>query len=133
MNEEEILELYGLDPDTKHRERVRELLQQEIENQEAVDHEYLKTLCIMLFCIGNVEDTGLIWQAKRKNQDTGSYIDVQLLCGAGYEKTVTYLEQKDGDEAGEQLNYLRQCELYDFVDFSKEEWVFNYKQYYGLS
>lgn len=84
----------------------------------------------MLFCIGNVEDTGLIWQAKRKNQDTGSYIDVQLLCGAGYEKTVTYLEQKDGGQAGEQLNYLRQCELYDFVDFSKEECVSYYKQYY---
>ncbi|WP_408894467.1 hypothetical protein [Paenibacillus taichungensis] len=132
MNEEKVLELYGLDPDTKHRQQIRELLQQEIENQEAVDHEYLKTLCIMLFCIGNVEDTVLIWQAKRKNQDTGSYIDVQLLCGAGYEKTVTYLEQKDGDQARKQLKYLRQCEPYDFVDFSKEEWVSNYKQYYEL-
>lgn len=132
MNEEEILELYGLDPDTRHRQIIRELLQKEIENQEAVDHEYLKTLCIMLFCIGNVEDTGLIWQAKRKNQDTGSYIDVQLLCGAGYEKTVTYLEQNLEDSAGEQLNYLRQCELYDFVDFSKEEWVSTYKKYYEL-
>ncbi|CAM2977609.1 hypothetical protein HP548_31275 [Paenibacillus taichungensis] len=130
MNEEKVLELYGLDPDTKYRQQIRELLQQEIENQEAVDHEYLKTLCIMLFCIGNVEDTVLIWQAKRKNQDTGSYIDVQLLCGAGYEKTVTYLEQKDGDQVREQLNYLRQCEPYDFVDFSKEEWVSYYKQYY---
>jgi hypothetical protein len=132
MNEEKVLELFGLDPDTKHRQQIRELLQQVIENQEAVDHEYLKTLCIMLFCIGNVEDTVLIWQAKRKNQDTGSYIDVQLLCGAGYEKTVTYLEQMDGDQAREQLNYLRQCEPYDFVDFSKEEWVSNYKQYYEL-
>ncbi|SDL82631.1 hypothetical protein SAMN05428961_10763 [Paenibacillus sp. OK060] len=132
MNEEEILELYGLDPDTRHRKQIRELLQQEIENQEAVDHEYLKTLCIMLFCIGNVEDTGLIWQAKRKNQDTGSYINVQLLCGAGYEKTVTYLEQNLEDSAGEQLNYLRQCEPYDFVDFSKEEWVSTYKKYYEI-
>ncbi|OAX50218.1 hypothetical protein [Paenibacillus sp. AD87] len=132
MNEEKVLELYGLDPDTKHRQQIRELLQQEIENQEAVDHEYLKTLCILLFCIGNVEDTGLIWQAKRKNQDTGSYIDVQLLCGAGYEKTVTYLEQNLKDSAGEQLNYLRQCELYDFIDFSKEEWVSTYKKYYEV-
>ncbi|RAW19373.1 hypothetical protein DC345_00930 [Paenibacillus taichungensis] len=132
MNEEEILELYGLDPDTKHREHIKELLHQEIENQETVDHDYLKTLCIMLFCIGNVEDTGLIWQAKCKNQDTGSYVDVQLLCGAGYEKTVTYLEQNLEDSAAEQLSYLRQCEPYDFVDFSKEEWVSNYKQYYEL-
>lgn len=130
MDEKEILDLYDLDPDTRHRQQIRELLQQEIENQEAVDHEYLKTLCIMLFCIGNVEDTGLIWQAKRKNQDTGSYIDVQHLCGAGYEKTVTYLEEKDGGQAGEQLNYLRRCELYDFVDFSKEERVSYYKKYY---
>lgn len=132
MNEEEILELYGLDPDTRHRQIIRELLQKEIENQEAVDHEYLKTLCIMLFCIGNVEDTGLIWQAKRKNQDTGSYIDVQLLFGAGYEETLFYLENMDGEQAHKELLYLKQCEPYDFVDFSKLDWVSDYKRYYGV-
>ncbi|MDQ0721845.1 MULTISPECIES: hypothetical protein [Paenibacillus] len=132
MNEEELLQLYGLEPNGIHRESIRELLQLEIENRKSEDNEVLKLLCIMLFCIGNVEDTGLIWQAKRKNQDTGSYIDVQLLCGAGYEETLSYLEDTDGEQAHEELQYLRQCEPYDFIDFSKEGWVSDYKQYYGV-
>lgn len=103
MNEEELLELYGLDPDEVNWEAIRQLLHQEIENQNLEDNEVLKLLCIMLFCIGNVEDTQLIWRAKRKNQDTGSYIDVQLLCGAGYERTLFYLENMDGGR------HMRSC------------------------
>lgn len=83
-----MLELYGLEPDDIHREPIRQLLQQEIENRKSENNEVLRLLCIILFCIGNVEDTTLIWQAKRKNQDAGSYIDVQLLCGAGYDQTL---------------------------------------------
>ncbi|NUU79833.1 hypothetical protein [Paenibacillus xylanilyticus] len=132
MNEEEALQEFGLEPGSGDRERIRRLLQQEFDNTSAEDNDYLKTLCIMLFAIGHVEDTQLIWQAKRKNQDTGSYVEVQLLCGAGFEDTIMYLEQKGGQQAGEQLQYLRQCEAYDFVDFSKEEWLSNYKQYYDF-
>lgn len=132
MNEEELLELYGLDPDEVNREAIRQLLHQEIENQNLEDNEVLKQLCIMLFCIGNVEDTELIWQAKRKNQDTSSYIDVQLLCGAGYEETLFYLENMNGEQAHKEVLYLRQCEPYDFVNFSKVEWVSDYKRYYGV-
>ncbi|MEK4369940.1 hypothetical protein NSQ20_08400 [Paenibacillus sp. FSL K6-1122] len=132
MNEEELLQLYGLEPDEVHREAIRQLLQQEIENRKSEDNEVLRLLCIMLFCIGNVEDTTLIWKAKRKNQDTGSYIDVQLLCGAGHEQTLFYLENMDGEQAHKELLYLKQCEPYDFVDFSNAEWVSHYKQYYGV-
>ncbi|MBD8840132.1 MULTISPECIES: hypothetical protein [Paenibacillus] len=132
MNEEEMLQLYGVEPDEVHREAIRQLLQQEIENRKSENNEVLRLLCIMLFCIGNVEDTTLIWQAKQKNQDTSSYIDVQLLCGAGYEETLFYLEKMDGEQAHEELLYLRHCEPYDFVDFSKAEWVSNYKRYYGV-
>ncbi|MFX3647828.1 MAG: hypothetical protein ACE3K2_28480 [Paenibacillus sp.] len=132
MNEEELLQLYGLEPDEVNREAIRQLLHQEMENRQSEDNEVLKLLCIMLFCIGNVEDTGLIWQAKQMNQDTSSYIDVQLLCGAGYEETLFYLEKRDGEQAHKELLYLRQCEPYDFVDFSKVEWVLDYKRYYGV-
>lgn len=132
MNEGELLELYGLETDEINREALRKLLHQEMENRNSEDNEILKLLCIMLFCIGNVEDTELIWQAKRKNQDTSSYIDVQLLCGAGYEETLFYLENMDGEQANKELLYLRQCEPYDFVDFSKAEWVSGYKRYYGV-
>lgn len=132
MNEDELLRIYGLEPDKKHRESIRKLLQQEMENREAEDHEVLKLLCIMLFAIGNVEDTELIWQAKRKNQDTGSYIDVQLLCGAGVEETIVYLKKKGGEQAHDQVLYLKMREPYDFVDFSKDEWLSGYRCYYGL-
>lgn len=132
MNEEELLQLYGLEPDELNRKDIRQLLHQEIENRNLEDNEVLKLLCIMLFCIGIVEDTTLIWQAKQKNQDTSSYIDVQLLCGAGYEETLIYLEKMDGEQAHKELLYLRQCEPYDFVDFSKVEWVLDYKRYYGV-
>lgn len=132
MNEDELLQVYGLEPDKRDRESIRLLLRQEMENREAEDNEVLKLLCIMLFAVGNVEDTELIWQAKRKNQDTGSYMDVQLLCGAGVEETTAYLEKKGGEQAHEQLLYLRQCEPYDFVDFSKDQWLSKYKAYYGV-
>ncbi|WKL00596.1 hypothetical protein Q0F98_26715 [Paenibacillus amylolyticus] len=36
MNEEELLQLYGLEPDDIHREPIRELLKQEIENRKSV-------------------------------------------------------------------------------------------------
>ncbi|MGN7411663.1 hypothetical protein [Paenibacillus sp. SAF-068] len=121
-----------MEPDGVNWEAIRQLLHQEMENRQSEDNEVLKLLCIMLFCIGNVEDTGLIWQAKRMNQDTSSYIDVQLLCGAGYEETLFYLEKMDGEQANKELLYLRQCEPYDFVHFSKVEWVLDYKRYYGV-
>ncbi|MDT9722741.1 hypothetical protein QVE09_28000 [Paenibacillus sp. ClWae2A] len=132
MHEKELLQLYGLEPDGVNREAIRQLLRQEMENRQSEDNEVLKRLCIMLFCIGNVEDTELIWQAKQMNQDTSSYIDVQLLCGAGYEETLFYLEKMDGEQAHEELLYLRRCEPYDFVDFSKLDWVSDYKRYYGV-
>ncbi|MEN1985580.1 hypothetical protein [Paenibacillus hubeiensis] len=133
MNEEAVLELYGLDPDPAYREPIRQLLKREIEHMAAEDHELLRTLCVMLFCIGQVEDTHIIWQAKQKNQDAASYIDVQLLCGAGYQATVDYLERRGDPQAKQELKYLKECEPFDFIDFSKEEWVQGYKQYYGVT
>ena len=85
----------------------------------------------MLFCIGNVEDTTLIWQAKQKNQDTSSYIDVQLLCGAGYEETLFYLEKMDGEQAHEELLYLRHCEPMILLISPKRNGL-NHKRYYGV-
>ncbi|WP_419891653.1 hypothetical protein [Paenibacillus xylanexedens] len=88
MNEEELLQLYGVEPDEVNREAIRQLLHQEMEDRNSEDNEILKLLCIMLFCIGNVEDTTLIWKAKRKNQDTSSYIDVQLYVVQGMRRFI---------------------------------------------
>ena len=87
----------------------------------------------MLFSIGAAEDSLIIWEAKQKNFDTVCYIDVQLLCGAGYDQTMDYLMSIASDEAEQTMNYLMEREYTDFVGFSKEEMINNYKQYYGIS
>ncbi|WP_019910256.1 hypothetical protein [Paenibacillus sp. HW567] len=131
-NDEQLLERFGIEPENQHRDSIRQLLQAEIKNEASEDNEYLRTLCILLFSIGIVEDTLLIWAAKRKNFDASAYIDVQLLCGAGVKETMKYLQAQPNEEAQKQLAYLQQCEPYDLEDFSKKEWMDGYKSYYGL-
>ena len=134
MNKEEaILEHYGLEPELKYRGMLRSLLNEEINNEDAEDNEYLKTLCIMLFSIGEVEDSLIIWEAKQKNFDTSCYIDAQLLCGAGVDYTIDYLMTIASKEAQQEMNYLRKRKDIDFVSFSKREIINNYKQYYGIN
>lgn len=134
MNKEEaILEEYGLEPDLQYRGTLRSLLKEEIKNEDSEDNEYLKTLCIMLFSIGEVEDSLIIWEAKEKNFDTSCYIDVQLLCGAGFDHTINYLMTIASKEAIEAMNYLKKCKDTDFASFSKREMINNYKQYYGMN
>lgn len=132
--EDEILEQYGLEPDIKYREKLRSLLKEEISNNYAEDNEYLKTLCIMLFSIGAVEDSLIIWEAKQKKFDTSCYIDVQLLCGAGFDNTMDYLMTIANEEVSQEISYLRKCkDTTDFANFSKREMINNYKKYYGIN
>lgn len=133
MNQEEkLLERFGIEPENQHRDSIRQLLQAEIRNEVSEDNEYLKTLCVLLFYIGAVEDTLLIWAAKRKNFDASAYIDVQLLCGAGVKETMEFLQAQPNEDSQKQLAYLQNCEPYDLEDFSKIEWMNGYKRYYGL-
>lgn len=128
---EELLKNFGLVPKIDFVDRIRNLLKEEIENESSEDNEYLKTLCIQLFALGCVDDTLLIWRAKEKDFDTHGYVDVQLLCGAGLEKTLGYLKKKNTLEAKEELSYLRKCKE-DFEDFNVEEVLNFYKKYYGV-
>lgn len=81
--------------------------------------------------LGQLEDTRLIWQAKRLSMDSFFMIDVQLLCGAGLEATQLYLLEMDEEEAVAELAYLEKCEAAgDFEDFSKEVWMKQAKLYY---
>lgn len=134
MNKEEaILEEYGLEPELQYRGTLRSLLKEEINNEDSEDNEYLKILCIMLFSIGEVEDSLIIWEAKQKNFDTSCYIDVQLLCGAGFDHTINYLMTIASKEANQEMNYLKKRKDTDFANFSKCEMINNYKQYYGMN
>lgn len=116
---DEVLSLYSIEPDISKVEEIRELLINEIANKSSEDHEYLKTLCIQLFSIGEVQDTLLIWRAKNKDFDAGCYIDVQLLCGAGLDKTINYLKGIGNFEAKKELSYIEECQT-DFKDFDRD-------------
>lgn len=77
----------------------------------------LKTLCLLLFLHGNVEDAAHIWSAKCANLDTFDSIDVQFMVAAGVQRTMRFLHEigdanlarspRDGQGA---LEYLRRCE-----------------------
>lgn len=132
MNQlEQVIETYGLTPQIEHLQTIRTLLQEECANTGREDHEYMRLLCMQLFSLGQIEDTRLIWQAKRLSMDSFVMIDVQLLCGAGLEQTKLYLLDIDEEEATAELAYLEKCESAgDFEDFSKEEWIEQAKLYY---
>ncbi|GMK37189.1 hypothetical protein PCCS19_02420 [Paenibacillus sp. CCS19] len=130
--EDEIIDRFGLKPAIDHREIIQSLLIDETNNSSSEDNEYLKTLCIMLFSLGRAEDSLLIWKAKQKNFDASCYIDVQLLCGAGFENTVEFLKTINDESVSQQIEYLEKCKGTDFVDFNKETIIENYRQYYGI-
>jgi hypothetical protein len=57
-----------------------------LQNAAREDKEYLKTLYILLYTYGDVEDTLIIWKARNIDFDIGCYIDGDLLIGAGIEE-----------------------------------------------
>lgn len=128
---EQVLHTYGLSPEPQQVDAIRRLLVEECANTERKNHEYMRLLCTQLFSIGQIEDTRLIWQAKRLSMDSFFMMDVQLLCGAGLEATQLYLLEMDEEEAVAELAYLEKCEAAgDFEDFSKEVWMKQAKLYY---
>lgn len=128
---EQVLHTYGLSPEPQQVDAIRRLLVEECENTERENHEYMRLLCTQLFSIGQIEDTRLIWQAKRLSMDSFFMMDVQLLCGAGLEATQLYLLEMDEEEAVAELSYLEKCEAAgDFEEFSKEVWMKQAKLYY---
>ena len=129
-DENVIIEKYGLCPSLTHHAEIRQLLEIEIKEHDDSEGcgEYLRVLCFMLFFIGKVEDSVLIWKAKMLNMDTGCMIDVGLLCGAGFEQTRTFI--KDSPVLCKMKSYMEKC--YAAGDeFDKGEIVRNFKAYYG--
>lgn len=128
--EDIIIERFGLCPSQTNRMAIRQMLENEIQthsNNEGCG-EFLRVLCFMLFFIGEVEDSTLIWKAKTLNMDTGCMIDVGLLCGAGYKQTITFI--KDSSIMEDMKLYLEKC--HDAGDeFDKEKIIQNFKAYYG--
>src|SRR4029077_198220 len=93
MTYKEALQEFGLPASAKSRDDIRRLLEAETERElrEEGQEEILRTLCVQLFSIGEVEDALLIWRAKGSSFDMWCGLDIQFLCGAGLEATKMFL------------------------------------------
>jgi hypothetical protein len=114
------------------REFVRYLLEQEILEHKSSwgVNENIKLCAYLLFRLGHVEDSLIIWRAKSTNFDTACGVDVQLLAGAGLECTIQYLKEESSDEATEAVSYLEQCiESGDFRNLERQRAF--YRKYFG--
>ncbi|MNN76425.1 hypothetical protein D3C81_1928010 [compost metagenome] len=127
-----MLERFGLEPDLKCLKEIRSLLIEETNNDNHEEHEYLKTLCILLFTFGYTEDALLIWNAKKKDFDAGCYIDGELLIGAGLYETINYLQELNTTKAKEILEYLEQYKTND-DHMTRAEVIDFYNKYYKLT
>jgi len=135
MTSDEALQRFGLPASLADRGEIRQLLVAEVElGRRGEDREeMLRTLCVVLFSLGNAEDSLLIWDAKQSNFDAGCGLDVQFLCGAGLEPTKDFLSSSTDPAALNALRYLKDCEgSGDFAEFSPAAWISKYRQYYGL-
>lgn len=83
-----------LEPFKLDKAKIRELLKQEIawviKNWGAPIT--LKALAFMLYKTGDLEDIGLIWQAKTASFDCFYNLDVEFLAGKSSKETIGYLK-----------------------------------------
>lgn len=88
-------------------------------------------LCgLMLFKIGNVEDSVLLWQVKELDFDTFCGLDIQMLVGAGVDETIAYLKNLGDESAWKAAEYIQKCrESGDFDNIGN--YVTECNRYFG--
>ncbi|MBD2092278.1 hypothetical protein H6F67_20730 [Microcoleus sp. FACHB-1515] len=138
MNWQESIQRYGLHPADDVLPEIRRTLacEIELERSQAGDREDDLALlcCVQLFSRGRLEDVLLIWEAKQSGFDLACAIDVQLLCGAGLERTKEFLQNQRSPEATSALNYILNSEAAgDFVDWSPDRYLDNWCRYFGVN
>src|SRR5262245_1376593 len=91
FDEDVLIERFGPSPSTGQLTEIRALLVNETARGMAANTLAMKLWCTYLFFNGAVEDSLLVWRAKRSGFDAGISIDGQLLLGAGIDATVAFL------------------------------------------
>jgi hypothetical protein len=135
MTNREALQKFGLPASPQHREEIRRLLTKEIKREKrgGSGEEMLRTLCLQLFSLGIVEDSLLIWDAKQSSFDAGCGLDVQFLCGAGFEATKAHLAASSAPSASAALERLTECQQSgDFDNWTPQASIEQYRRYYGV-
>ena len=95
-------------------------------NNEIGSADNIMFACYLVGLCKQLEDSLLIWQAKKADFDTYCSVDIQLVVFAGVSKTVLYLKSLGTEESSEAETYLQECwEAGDFDEienyFSEEE------------
>jgi hypothetical protein len=104
----------GVELDAASRAEILTLLQVETHKERTAqgdgDTDLMKLLCTQLFLAGTVEDMLAIWAAKSASMDANGAIDVQLLCGAGLERTKAFLRERSEPAAAAALGRIVEAE-----------------------
>ncbi|MCP4968143.1 MAG: hypothetical protein GY926_23270 [bacterium] len=96
------------------------------------NHEVILLLTQLLFAAARLDDVVRIWRAKRSSFDLGSYLDVQLLCGAGLRPTLDFLDCSKEREEQDALQYLQaSMAAGDFEGFDPVRQLEFYRQYWA--
>ncbi|WP_210201170.1 hypothetical protein [Agrobacterium rosae] len=139
MNTQESMHRFGLPPSKESLSFIRAILQAEADKEaQGKGHEREDDLallcCVQLFTIAQPDDILRIWRAKSAGFDLHCAIDVQLLCGAGLEKTKSYLRQSADPVARDALSYIEECEITgDFNEFSPSQLADEYHEYFRIA
>ena len=110
MNEDALLARFGLSPTATDLPEIRQLIEAAIADRNRDSNEPLKVLRIELFSAGIRSDALLIYKAKMSSFDAGSYIDIQLVCGAGFEATMAFTRKQGfrGEDASRRAGEKQQ-------------------------
>jgi hypothetical protein len=109
---------FGLVPSDDSLPHIRALLDQEAEaerNGLPREDDLAFLCCVQLFSRGFLEDVLRVWRAKRSGMDLAFALDVEQLCGAGLEKTRSFLASNPDPEAAAALKHIDDCEDH-FID-----------------
>lgn len=127
-SEDEVVEQFGFPPDPAHGEAIRRALVDQIDREQrgCGDTLVLRALCAQLFFLAEPHDAQLIWRAKSASFDAAASIDVQLLCGAGFEATRAMLAS-----SSEAAAHLEAClESGDLDGFTEAQFLRELVAYY---
>jgi hypothetical protein len=127
----EIVRRCGLPPDQKYIPLVRDLLDQDIKNDERAGHEYLRALCALLWANGDPADAVRIATAKFLSFDAGCMIDSEFLICGSLSATRKALAASIHPSAAKALDWLSAFE--EPSGQSVKDRIAAARQYFGLS
>ncbi len=134
MTIEESIAKYGLRPVEKDLADIRAILADDVQAEfdgRGREDDLALLCCVQLFSAGLPDDSLVIWAAKSASFDLDCYLSIQLLCGAGLEKTKKYLATHPDAKAKDALNSILESEKWDdFENFVPEAYMTYHEQYF---